>query len=203
MRSIPIKEYEEAVYVYWFGPNFPSVKIGHSSDPDKRLKQLGNDTGVPDHLASFAAIVWLDRKREKVEARAHELAADFRRSGEWFELTATEAVGYVISAAEEMEIRYEVQDRAKVYISAEEIAAAEKKYAEEAYRRKLIDSIRNNKEKQEQYWKDHPDALAKHQLAEKAFAASSAAFWKRKFQESANEARRHAENGRGIDEDEH
>ena len=110
--QVPIREYEQAVYVYWFGPTLPTVKIGHSNNPDQRLAQLGNVTGVPDHLASFAAIVWLDRKREQVEARAHALAAQFRRSGEWFELTASAALGYVISAAEELHIRYEVEDRA-------------------------------------------------------------------------------------------
>ena len=112
---IPIREYEQAVYVYWFGPTLPAVKIGHSNDPYKRLLQLGNDTGVPDHLASFAAIVWLDRKREKVEARAHELAADFRRSGEWFDLNAADALGYIIAAATELKIRYEVEDCAGIH----------------------------------------------------------------------------------------
>lgn len=116
-ENFPIREYEEAVYVYWYGPQLPTVKIGHSNDPDKRLSQLGNDTGVPDHLASFAAIVWLDRKREKVEARVHELAARFRRSGEWFDISATAALGYIISAAQELNIRYEVEDRAGVYLA--------------------------------------------------------------------------------------
>lgn len=116
-EQIPIREYEEAVYVYWYGPKLPTVKIGHSRDPDKRLSQLGSDTGVPDHLASFAAIVWLDRQREKVEARAHELAAKFRKSGEWFEITAPAALGYIISAANELNIRYEIEDRAGVHVA--------------------------------------------------------------------------------------
>lgn len=186
-NSTPIKEYEEAVYVYWFGPNTPSVKIGHSSDPDKRLKQLGNDTGVPDHLASFAAIVWLDRKREKVEARAHELAAEFRRSGEWFEVTATEALGYIISAAEEMGIRYEVEDRAEVYISSEELAAEAKWHADEAYRREVAAQRRASLEKQERYWRANPEEWARHKQAEAEreakFQASSVEHWKRKFEE--------------------
>ena len=114
-EQIPIREYEQAVYVYWYGSALPAVKIGHSNDPDRRLAQLGNDTGVPDHLASFAAIVWLDRKREKVEARAHEMAAAFRRSGEWFEITASQALGYILDAAKEFNVRYEVEDRAGVY----------------------------------------------------------------------------------------
>ncbi|MEY4883313.1 MAG: hypothetical protein RIS34_1167, partial [Pseudomonadota bacterium] len=125
--EIPIREYEQAVYVYWYGPTLSSVKIGHSNDPDRRLAQLGNDTGVPDHLASFAAIVWLDRKREKVEARAHEMAAIFRRSGEWFEITASQALNYIVDAAKELNIRYEVEDRASLLLrSAEEQYSFEK-----------------------------------------------------------------------------
>jgi hypothetical protein len=115
-EQIPIREYEQAVYVYWYGSALPAVKIGHSNDPDRRLAQLGNDTGVPDHLASFAAIVWLDRKREKVEARAHELAAAFRRTGEWFDITASQALGYILDAAKELNVRYEVEDRGRVYV---------------------------------------------------------------------------------------
>jgi len=113
-EETPIREYEQSVYIYWFGPQLPTVKIGHTNDPHKRLAQLGNDTGVPDHLASFAAIVWLDRKREKVEALAHELAADYRRTGEWFELPAKSALEYVIEAARKLGIRYEVEDLAGI-----------------------------------------------------------------------------------------
>lgn len=113
-KPTPIREFEQAVYVYWYGPKLPTVKIGHTNDPAKRLIQLGSDTGVPDHLASFAAIVWVDRKREKVEARAHELAANFRKAGEWFELTATAALRFIVSAAEDLNVRYEIEDRAGI-----------------------------------------------------------------------------------------
>jgi hypothetical protein len=115
VEEVPIREYEQAVYVYWFGSALPTVKIGHSNDPDRRLSQLGSDTGVPDHLASFAAIVWVDRKREKVEALAHQLAGESRRSGEWFELTATEALEYILEAARQIGVRFEVEDRAGIH----------------------------------------------------------------------------------------
>jgi hypothetical protein len=36
-NQTPIREYEQAVYVYWLGPNLPTVKIGHTNDPDRRL----------------------------------------------------------------------------------------------------------------------------------------------------------------------
>jgi hypothetical protein len=115
LEETPIREYEQAVYIYWFGSSLPTIKIGHSNDPDKRLIQLGNDTGVPDHLASFAAIVWVDRKREKVEALAHQLAADYRRTGEWFELSPSAALTYIIEAARQLGVRFEIEDRAGVY----------------------------------------------------------------------------------------
>jgi T5orf172 domain len=131
-EEIPIREYEQAVYVYWFGPDLPTVKIGHSHDPDKRLAQLGNDTGVPDHLASFAAIVWLDRKREKVEALAHELANDFHRTGEWFELTASAALEYILEASRQLGVRFEVEDRAGIYRSPPKTFHEAKKIYEES-----------------------------------------------------------------------
>ncbi len=129
---VPIREYEQAVYVYWFGPTLPSVKIGHYNDPDKRLSQLGNDTGVPDHLASFAAIVWVDRKREKIEALAHQLADSFRRSGEWFELSPSEALSYILEAARQIGVRFEVEDRAGIYEPPPETFHEAKKLYEEA-----------------------------------------------------------------------
>ena len=117
----PIREYEQAVYIFWYGPELPSVKIGHTNLPERRLTELRNDTGVPGHLASYAAIIWLDRGREKVEAKAHELAADFRRDKEWFDLTATEALNYVESAARQLRIRYEIEDRANLRSHVTEI----------------------------------------------------------------------------------
>ncbi len=114
-EEVPIREYEQAVYIYWFGPNLSSVKIGHTSDPERRLIQLGSDTGVPDHLASYAAIVWVDRKRERVEALAHQLAEASRRSGEWFDLTAVSALEYILEAVRQLGVRFEVEDRAGIY----------------------------------------------------------------------------------------
>ncbi len=120
-EPIPIREYEEAVYIFWYGPQLKAVKIGHTNDPSRRLTELGNDTAVPAFLAEYAAVVWLDRTREKVEARAHELASEFRRDGEWFSLTATEALGYVEAAAKQLGVRYEIEDLANLRANAAEI----------------------------------------------------------------------------------
>ncbi len=120
--SIPIRDFEEAVYIFWYGPELPAVKIGHTNLPERRLAELRNDTGVPAHLASYAAIVWLDRTREKVEAKAHELAADFRRDGEWFELAAADALNFVEAAARQLGVRYEIEDRASLRPEINEIS---------------------------------------------------------------------------------
>ena len=120
-EPIPIREYEEAVYIFWYGPQLKAVKIGHTNDPSRRLTELGNDTAVPAFLAEYAAVVWLDRTREKVEARAHELASEFRRDGEWFSLTAAEALDYVEAAARQLGVKYEIEDRANLRDQARQV----------------------------------------------------------------------------------
>ncbi len=108
----PIREYEQAVYVYWLGPNLPTVKIGHTNNPARRLEEFRRETGTPGHKASFAAIVWLDRRREAVELAVHRRLRDQRRDGEWFAVSAEDALAAIVAVAESMNIRYEVEDRA-------------------------------------------------------------------------------------------
>lgn len=108
----PIREYEQAVYVYWLGPNLPTVKIGHTNDPDRRLAEFRRETGTPGHKADFAAIVWLDRRREAVERAAHHALRAQRRDGEWFAVSPEMALLAILRAAREMGIRHEVEDRA-------------------------------------------------------------------------------------------
>lgn len=108
----PIREYEQAVYVYWLGPNLPTVKIGHTNNPARRLREFANETGTPGHKAAFAAIVWLDRRREAVELAVHRRLRDQRRDGEWFAVSPEDALAAIVAVAESMNIRYEVEDRA-------------------------------------------------------------------------------------------
>lgn len=110
--STPIREYEQAVYVYWLGPNLPTVKIGHTNNPARRLEEFRRETGTPGHKSSFAAIVWLDRHRERVELAVHRRLAAQRRDGEWFSVTAEEALDTIVAIVENMGIRYEIEDRA-------------------------------------------------------------------------------------------
>ena len=121
--STPIREYEQAVYVYWLGPNLPTVKIGHTNNPARRLEEFRRETGTPGHKSAFAAIVWLDRHRERVELAAHRAAREFRRDGEWFAMSASDAIDHIVAAAKAGGIRYEVEDCAGVW--AETIARRE------------------------------------------------------------------------------
>lgn len=129
----PIREYEQAVYVYWLGPDLPTVKIGHTNNPSRRLEEFRRETGTPGHKASFAAIVWLDRHRERVELTVHRAAHKFRRDGEWFSMSASDAIDHVVAAAKANGIRYEVEDCAGVW--AETIAQRKREAAEAETRR--------------------------------------------------------------------
>lgn len=134
----PIRKYEQAVYVYWLGPNLPTVKIGHTNNPARRLEEFRRETGTPGHKASFAAIVWLDRHRERVELAAHRTAHKFRRDGEWFSMSASDAIDHVVAAAKANGIRYEVEDCADVW--AETIAQRECKAADAEIRRLEVEA---------------------------------------------------------------
>lgn len=129
----PIRKYEQAVYVYWLGPNLPTVKIGHTNNPARRLEEFRRETGTPGHKASFAAIVWLDRHRERVELAAHRAAHKFRRDGEWFSMSASDAIDHVVAAARANGIRYEVEDCAGIW--AETVAQRERDAADDEIRR--------------------------------------------------------------------
>ena len=113
-NQVPIREYEEAVYVYWLGPNLPTVKIGHTNNPERRLAVFRNETGTPGHKADFAVIVWLDRCREAVEREAHRILAAKRRDGEWFSASAAEALDAIVQGARHLNIRFEIEDRADI-----------------------------------------------------------------------------------------
>lgn len=136
-----IREYEQAVYIYWLGRDLPTVKIGHTNNPDRRLREFANETGTPGHKADFAAIVWLDRRREAVELAVHRHLAAYRRDGEWFELTPEAALTAITSVAESMNIRYEVEDRADLTgaIAAGQRAEAERRAEQEREHRRQLD----------------------------------------------------------------
>ena len=110
MSNPPIREYCNAVYVYWLGRELPTVKIGLSNNPERRLLDFARETGTPGHKAAFAAVVHLDRRMYEVEQEAHRRLAAKRRNGEWFAVTAEQALATVIDVAEHLGLRYEVED---------------------------------------------------------------------------------------------
>jgi len=66
-------------YVYFIqGESGGAIKIGHSKDPELRLKTL--QTGYPDTLK----ILLIIPGSEKMEEKLHEKFNDIRLNGEWF-----------------------------------------------------------------------------------------------------------------------
>lgn len=66
-------------------------RVGISSDPDKRLRQV--QTGSPHKLTvAFALTLWDRKFAQRVEAAFHACYSDARMNGEWFNLTATEGL---------------------------------------------------------------------------------------------------------------
>lgn len=146
----PIREYQQAVYIYWLGRELGTVKIGHTNNPDRRLREFANETGTPGHRASFAAVVWLDRRREEVELAVHRRLADKRRDGEWFAITPEQALEAILLEVNQRGIRYEVEDFADItgaltraeeervaaqWAAEQERAAAQRAAAQEHHRR--------------------------------------------------------------------
>lgn len=66
-------------------------KVGISDKPDKRLKQV--QTGSPHKLVvAFAFRVWNRKFAQIVEASFHAGHADHRMNGEWFDMSAKDAL---------------------------------------------------------------------------------------------------------------
>ena len=71
-----------AAHLYVIGSDdMPYVKIGTSVDPHKRLRLL--QTGSPFTLS----VLWSCEMDHYLERDIHEVFADFRVRGEWFDLT--------------------------------------------------------------------------------------------------------------------
>jgi hypothetical protein len=139
-NDINIREYQQVVYIYWLGRELGTVKIGHTNNPSRRLAEFTRETGTPGHQASFAAVVWLDRRREDVEQAVHRKLAKLRRDGEWFEATPEQALAAIIAEVEERNIRYEIEDFADItgaIARAKEEAAARAAEEELAHKRQL------------------------------------------------------------------
>lgn len=88
------------MFIYVIGANSGSHKIGFARNCESRLRALL--TGSPEHLALKFKLAVDKSEHRAIEARAHDLVADQRRSGEWFYVTAEEAEAAVVEAARQI-----------------------------------------------------------------------------------------------------
>jgi hypothetical protein len=83
-------------FIYFFqGQSGGAIKIGYSSSPEKRLKEL--QTGYPDALK----ILLMIPGDEKTERIIHRQLKEFRLKGEWFKPDR-----YVVDKIKELKARY-------------------------------------------------------------------------------------------------
>ncbi|MGW6941402.1 GIY-YIG nuclease family protein [Streptomyces xanthophaeus] len=80
-------------YVYVIGSaGSTRVKIGTSVSPEKRLKEL--QTGNPDRLE----VLWHTPGGRELEAQLHQVFAEYRGEGEWFDFGDVQPIGVIPSA---------------------------------------------------------------------------------------------------------
>jgi hypothetical protein len=72
------------------------VKIGMTTNPTARLAQLRSALSLP---LEFAWIGASEGRTIAIEREAHSMLAQYRRNGEWFEISPDAAVGAVNAAA--------------------------------------------------------------------------------------------------------
>jgi len=79
-------------------PAWPGwVKIGSAIDPIDRSRSY--NTGSPYRDYELKAYAYSDNRRE-LEAAIHDGASDVRGQGEWFDMTAEEAISFISTYAE-------------------------------------------------------------------------------------------------------
>jgi len=82
------------------------IKLGRAIEPEKRRRVLVAGTGVDLQLHHATE---LREDASYVEAIAHNLLATKRRHGEWFDVTADEAVAALYKAIAEVQTRKDIQ----------------------------------------------------------------------------------------------
>lgn len=88
-------EAKESVYVALGGARH--VKIGVSSDVERRMMAL--QTGCPHEVSLIKS--WPTPRARKIEAMAHRVLGEFRRSGEWFHIPNSQACAVVEALVKE------------------------------------------------------------------------------------------------------
>lgn len=92
-------------YIYLIGPEGGPLKIGISTQPEIRAKQL--QTAHPRRVAVFG--YWQHPNARTVEAEAHRLLAAWRLSGEWFEIDQNRAAVAIAPAISNVNSDYRSQ----------------------------------------------------------------------------------------------
>lgn len=95
-------------YIYIIGTD-EQVKIGFSKHPEKRLKQL--QTGNMNKLKLYYKEEIQDTKVRIVEKLIHRDLISYKKVGEWFAISPTDAISHLQFA----KIRYDSDDNLEFY----------------------------------------------------------------------------------------
>lgn len=88
-----------ATAVYVMEADTGLIKVGRSFEPSQRLRQIERASGAKLRLVHSTEI---REDASLVEAIAHQVLAQKRRSGEWFDVTAPEAIAAIREAIVEI-----------------------------------------------------------------------------------------------------
>lgn len=93
------------VYIMSY-PGSNKLKIGHSLNPSTRAAEIGG-TLAPERPV-LEAYYWCSERREDVERKAHEIEGRNRHNGEWFTLSAEDAMGVIVKAAKDVNVELQL-----------------------------------------------------------------------------------------------
>ena len=115
-RPWPINTEVKQQFIYVIAPEGTGAspcKIGISTNPDRRLRQL--QTGFPHRLRVHHREAVDDDKARLLERLLHRDIGHLRQSGEWFDIAVDEAIGHVkftvIHYHDEPDLRWKMMDR--------------------------------------------------------------------------------------------
>lgn len=78
------------MFIYIIGTILGHKKIGYGKSPRSRLKQL--QTGNPERLEILHTVEVSDKQARLVEKSSHVILAEYRLTGEWFDVDLETAI---------------------------------------------------------------------------------------------------------------
>lgn len=93
------------VYIMSY-PGSDKLKIGHSLNPTTRAADIGG-TLAPE-TPVLEAYYWCSERREDVERKAHEIGGENRHNGEWFTISAENAMSVIEKAAKAVDVEIQL-----------------------------------------------------------------------------------------------